>query len=92
MAKSKNTITITEVTNKETWQKDLDTYKHSVFITPQWIESLKTNTCLPLYLDFYDNTNNMVFQIDMPIILFFRINLKLFLRFVPDLVQVQNSE
>ncbi|MBI9061395.1 MAG: hypothetical protein JEZ14_05370 [Marinilabiliaceae bacterium] len=59
MGKSKSAITIIEVIDKESWQKDLDTYEHSVFITPQWIEAVKTNTCLPLYLDFYDSTNKI---------------------------------
>ena len=46
-------------TDKTTIDKLLKEFKHSLFITPQWVESMAIDGCKPIYLQF-TNANNKV--------------------------------
>ncbi len=41
--------------DKTEFEKDLHLYFHSIFITPQWIESVSSESSIPIYLDIFDN-------------------------------------
>jgi hypothetical protein len=41
--------------NSDSWSADLNDYDYSIFLLPQWIESLREDNQQTLYLDFYSN-------------------------------------
>ena len=51
MAQNKYKTTATAI-NKAEWAKDLDEFKHSLLITPEWVESMSNEKATPLYLNF----------------------------------------
>ena len=51
MFQNKYRIIIAEV-NKTDWAKDLDEFKHSLLITPEWVGSMSNENTIPLYLNF----------------------------------------
>ncbi len=43
----------------EQWQNELDSYQASIFLYPDWIESLKTDFITPVYFDFIQNQSTI---------------------------------
>lgn len=55
-------ISVAPALNRAEWTKNLEEFNYSLFIIPEWIESLKTHQLQPIYLDFQDN-NGVVAKI-----------------------------
>lgn len=45
--------------SKDEWKIDLNDFFHSVFICPDWIESVQTTSFVPIYLDIYSGGNKI---------------------------------
>ena len=48
-------IKVSEAADINKWESGLVEFEHSIFITPQWLESVKNSERIPVYLDFYLN-------------------------------------
>lgn len=48
---------IETINTANNWIKNLKDFNHSIFIRPEWLESLSANNYTPIYLDFYSDSN-----------------------------------